>query len=330
MGQKKPDGSCPAAGPSSAANTTTTTTTAESSTADTDEHIPSYHEATAASSGAIPTVDSPFTFPTSNTPSLPPYEAIAASSSSSSQKPIAIPQVAPGPSAPFLAAYPPALLAHGITHQTWHAFLDTISAFLTAKVSDRAIAHAGDMAKSLGEPPKQYGRNLALHAKTVGKKIVRDAKRLDVFGLASGVIGGAISIPMHAVFGAVHTVFSIPATALTAVSQTPRTPLQSAATYAAVASRKWLNERGLHAVLLDTRQLADMVHLPASQFLDDAAAAVCGNKHGGNAVSTMDALERHIQRVKVSEKAKDHVVVLSAQSLWLVLVPVVAGVDESK
>ncbi|KAG5978710.1 hypothetical protein E4U55_006039 [Claviceps digitariae] len=337
MDQKHADGSYSTAGPSSGGNVTGLTPTTTTTTSSAAEHIPSYHEATAASSGAMPTVDSPFTFPTdSKPPPVPLYEASApanrssssSSSSSASQKPIAIPQVAPDPAAPFLSAYPPALLAHGITQQAWHSFLDTLSAFLTAKVSDRAVAHAGDLAKSLGEPPKQYGKNLASHAKAVGKQIARDAKRLNIAGLAAGVIGGAISLPLRAVFGAVHTVFAIPATALAAVSQTPKTPLQRAATYAAVASTKWLNERGLHAVLLDTTQLADMVHMAPPRFLDVAAAAAGGGEkeaRGGSAARIMSALEGQVQRVKVLGGNEDEVVVLSAQSLWLVLVPVVVS-----
>lgn len=293
------------------------------------EQIPSYQEATSSSSGDMPTIDSPFTFPTDNPP--PSYEANAqaapgfSSSSSYRTKPIAIPQVAPDPASPFLSAFPHDLLSHGITQQAWNAFVDTTSAFLTAKVSDRAIAHAGDMAKSLGAPPKQYGRNIAAHAKTVGKQIARDAKRFNILGVASSVVGGAVSIPVQAALGAVHTVFAIPGTAVAAVSQTPRTPLERAATYAAVASKKWLNQRGLHAVLLDTRQLAGMVCVPAEQFLGMAAE---GAGKTGSVAGMMSALCGYLQPLQVLGK---EVVVLSTQTLWLVVVPVgAADVDDSK
>ncbi|KAG6085616.1 hypothetical protein E4U15_001202 [Claviceps sp. LM218 group G6] len=293
------------------------------------EQIPSYQEATSSSSGGMPTIDSPFTFPTDSPP--PSYEANAQAapgfslSSSYGTKPIAIPQVAPDPASPFLSAYPHDLLSHGITQQAWNAFVDTTSAFLTAKVSDRAIAHAGDMAKSLGAPPKQYGRNIAAHAKTVGKQIARDAKRFNILGVASSVVGGAVSIPVQAALGAVHTVLAIPGTAVAAVSQTPRTPLERAATYAAVASKKWLNQRGLHTVLLDTRQLAGMVRVPVEQFLGVAAE---GAGKTGSAAGMMSALCGYLQPLQVLGK---EVVVLSTQTLWLVVVPVaVADVDDSK
>ncbi|KAG6004507.1 hypothetical protein E4U43_000721 [Claviceps pusilla] len=298
------------------------------------------------SSGVMPTVDSPSTCPTNNPSALPRYEVTVAavlgasssssSSSSSPPNPIAIPQVAPDPAAPFLSAYPPGLLAHGITPETWHSFLDTISAFLTANASDRAVAHAGDLAKSLGGPPKNYGKSLASHARTLGKQLARDARRRNFVGLAYRAVAGALSIPAHIFVGAVHTVLAIPVAAMVAVSQTPKTPLQRAVTYAAAESKKWLNERGLRAVLLDTTQLADKVGVLAHRFLDDASLDgrdVGGEeKRGGDgkAVDTMRALEKHLQKVMVSEKAKDEVVVLGAQSLWLVVLPgVAADVDES-
>ncbi|KAG5913118.1 hypothetical protein E4U42_001447, partial [Claviceps africana] len=156
MDRKQADGGFPAAGPA------TRSTNTRCSAA---EHIPSHDEPAGASRGGMPTLDSPFTFPTSDLPPLPPYSVDAKaeaeagpgpgpSSSSSSEKPMAIPQLAPDSASPFLPAYPPGLLAHGITQQAWRSFLDTLSAFLTAKVSDRAVAHAGDLAKSLGEPPR--------------------------------------------------------------------------------------------------------------------------------------------------------------------------------
>jgi hypothetical protein len=238
-------------------------------------------------------------------------------------KPIAIPQIAPDSAAPFVVAYPPSLLAYGITEQAWQSFLDTVSAFLTAKVSDRAIAHAGDMAKSLGGPPRNYAKNLVNHTKSVGKQIAKDAKRFNVFGVTASFIGGAISIPMHLAFGAVHTIVEIPGTALSAIVRTPRTPLQRAATYSAVANKDWLNARGLHAVLLDTKQLAEMVHMPTRQLLDIAAV---GGKDG-NAAAALAALDGHIEKLKIVD---DDVLVLSEESLWFVLVPVVKDDENTK
>ncbi|QPG93552.1 hypothetical protein C2857_000700 [Epichloe festucae Fl1] len=276
------------------------------------EQVPvsSYDYEATGSSGAIPTVDSPFNFPAGR---LPPPSPRARQQQQQQQQ----------QQHPSYPPNPPSLLAHGITEQAWRSFLDTVSAFLTAKVSDRVIAHAADVAKSLGEPHVNYGKSLANHAKTVGRQIARDARRLNLWRVAANVIGGAVSIPVHAALGAVHAISAIPSTALAAVSKTPKTPLQRAATYSAVASKDWLNARGLHAVLLDTRQLAEVVRVPPDTLLDIAAE---GGRTGG-AAGTMGALEGHLEKLSVSE---DKAVVLSAQSLWLVLVPLVAEIDGSK
>ncbi|CAI4214335.1 unnamed protein product [Parascedosporium putredinis] len=82
---------------------------------------------------AGPTAEEPFNFPSDAPP--PAYTPQQGSSSSSSRaKPIAIPQNGSGAISPFILAYPPSLLAHGITSEGWYAFQRTISAFLTANV----------------------------------------------------------------------------------------------------------------------------------------------------------------------------------------------------
>ncbi|GAB0146177.1 hypothetical protein EsHS_00006586, partial [Epichloe bromicola] len=197
--------------------------------------VPSYDEATAGSgsSGAIPTVDSPFNFP-------PSYEAKAESPSGdpsgdpcTQKKPIAIPQVAPGPAAaaPFISAYPPLPCSPAASpSRRWCSFLETTRLCLPHSQGIRS-----------GHCPR--GRRTR--------------------------------------------------------------PLRG---------RDWLNARRLHAVLLDTGQLADMVRVPADALLDIAAG-------------TMGALQGHLEKLSVSE---EKAVVLGAQSLWLVLVPVVAEIDGSK
>ena len=117
-----------------------------------------------------PTTESPFTFPI-NAP-LPPYSA-----SSSNRRPIAVPQAAPIPASPLLSAYPPALLHYGIPKKTWLSFLETISAFLTAKVSRRALNHAADMAKQVGDGPNRLFKNLVSHTKDVGSCFRRYRRR---------------------------------------------------------------------------------------------------------------------------------------------------------
>ncbi|KZZ88762.1 hypothetical protein AAL_07963 [Moelleriella libera RCEF 2490] len=272
--------------------------------------IPSYDEAT-REAGPIPTVDSPFNFPVTDEP-LPAYEA-EIGSSSSAPRPVAIPQLAPDATAPFLLAYPPSLLANGITELTWRSFLETMSAFLTAKVSERAIAHAGDVARSMSEAPRNYGRRLADHTRLAGKQIAREAQRFNIIGVVAGAVDAVVSIPLHATFGALHTIMEIPASAVAASSKMPKTPLERAATYATVASKDWLNTRGLQAVLLDSEQLAQTVSVTPDRLLEMASSG-----KSGNAVVTMSSLESLIKPLKVSE---DEVVMIKKSTLWLVLIP---------
>lgn len=287
------------------------------------EQAPSYEDAVRTPSNHVPTVDSPFNFPAqAETQSeLPPYEAppLAEASSSSSQqhqsqKPIAIPQTYPNASSGFVTAYPPSLLSHGITEDTWRSFLDTISAFLTAKVSDRAVSHAGDMAKELGSGTMSFGKDLFSHAKSVGKTIVEDAKRGNILGVTVNIIAGAVSIPVHTALGATGAVVSLPGSALSAVTKRPRTPLERAATYAAVANKDWLHARGLHAALYDTTGLAKMMNMPVLSFIEVAG----GGAKNGSATAQLAALEGHLERLNVDEGVQ---LTMTQTSLWLVLAP---------
>ncbi|KAK7704723.1 hypothetical protein SLS64_008488 [Diaporthe eres] len=104
-----------------------------------------------------PTPENPFNFPPGE--DLPSY-----TETSPSSKPVAIPQSRPDAAAAFIPAYAPALLARGVTPETWHAFVTTASAFLTATVSAKALAHAGDVARHLGSTPASFGKNVARNA----------------------------------------------------------------------------------------------------------------------------------------------------------------------
>ena len=169
-----------------------------------DAGLPTYEDSTQFSSGGTglsnaesstgststplgPTVSSPFNFPTQD---LPPDYTPAPSS----YRTIAIPQNSPGPASPFLAAYPPSLLSHGITPEAWYSFVDTISAFLSARVSKRAISNAVDVATSIGKMPQKFGQDTVNHVKSVGKNIGKNAKRGNVIGVVGGVVGGTIGL----------------------------------------------------------------------------------------------------------------------------------------
>jgi hypothetical protein len=131
-----------------------------------DEPLPSYNEASTSSSQHLPppseksaarsqsshdpelhsvpqgpTIADPFAFPPHELPSYPDVNAI--------QRPLAIPQMAPSAAAPFLLAYPIALLSFGIPEESWRSFVETLSAFLSAKVSQQAVHHAADIASKM-------------------------------------------------------------------------------------------------------------------------------------------------------------------------------------
>ncbi|KAL3956755.1 hypothetical protein ACCO45_009601 [Purpureocillium lilacinum] len=253
----------------------------------------------APSGNGVPTVANPFSFPSNaELPPPPPYRS---------------PQAVPDPASPFVAAYAPILLSHGVTEGTWRSFLETMSAFLTAKVSDRAISHAGDMAKHMSEAPKSFGKGVATHVRSVGKDIAGNAKRGNIIGAAFGAIGGLISIPVATALSAAGTAISLPGSAIGAITKRPQTPFERATAYAMVANKKWLHARGLQAQLVETTGLAQYLNVSLDALLGMARAA-----KRDDAESQLKALEGHIAALDVRA---DAALSLAPNTLWLVLVP---------
>ncbi|PKS08408.1 hypothetical protein jhhlp_005352 [Lomentospora prolificans] len=251
-----------------------------------------------------PTVDSPFRFPSGTPP--PAYQE-----ASSGHKPIAIPQSVGGAASPFIVAYPPSLLRHGITSETWCSFLNTVSAFLTANVSERALAHAADAAKQFADGPKEVAKDVISHAKGVGKGIGRNAKRGNIVGAASGVITGAVSVPISAALGIVRATLGLPGSTLSAVAKRPQTPRERAAAYLAVANRDWLKPRGLAARIMDSEELGRAVSASVAVLLE------CANAAGdASAAKQLESLQRYTATLEV---VKNTDLKLGAQTLWLVL-----------
>ncbi|KAL6700037.1 hypothetical protein J3F84DRAFT_362485 [Trichoderma pleuroticola] len=274
----------------------------------------------AGTSALAPTVTSPFNFPTDGkgkdgavTAPPPVYKVGSSSSSSSAARTIAFPQIKPDPDSPFLVAYAPVLLSYGITEETWRSFMMTISAFLTATISDRALSHATDVAAHMGQSPKNLGRNVAAHAKSIGRNVSDNAKRGNIIGAAMGLIGGTISLPISTALGVVGTTLSLPGQAIGAVTKRPRTPQERAATYAAVANEEWLHMRGLHAHLFDSAGLAHHLGMPLDTLL-----SLAWETKESDAARQMRALEPHIAGLDVDEGAS---LQLKTQTLWLVLMP---------
>ncbi|KAF4122605.1 hypothetical protein GMORB2_6912 [Geosmithia morbida] len=259
--------------------------------------------------GAAPSVSSPFNFPSES--DLPSYTATSPGGGVSSQRPVAIPQVRPAPDSPSVPAFPPSILGHGIPEGTLLSFLETVSAFLAAKVGDRAISHAGDMARRFIEHPKNVGKHVVSHAKNWGKNIGPDAKK----GNVVGIIGGVVSIPIVSVPGVVRAVVGLPGSAVNAIVEKPQTPAQRAAAYAAVANREWLHSRGLRAQLFDSNELAQWLDITVSDLMSSARAY--GDR--SSAARQLTGLAERIAPLEV--QSGDATLELASEAIWLVLLP---------
>ncbi|KAI0914676.1 hypothetical protein F4823DRAFT_633887 [Ustulina deusta] len=261
-----------------------------------DEPPPSYSEASQASiqaastapdskrpyrdvAEARPTVDSPFNFPPASAPgpsysSLPEVVSPSGSSSSASLPVfLAIPQIAAKPTSPFLSAYNRAvLLRRGVTQETFASFLTTLSAFLTASVSERALTHAGDVGRSLGDIPRRLTRDTVAHVKEVGRRAGEHARRGNFVAAGVGALVGSVTIPVAA---AVHVVAQLPAAVGGGLARRPLSPRERADAYLAVAQRDWFGGRGLTASLRNTAELLRLLHArrrgPGSSSGDEAA-----------------------------------------------------------
>src|SRR5690606_30000920 len=157
------------------------------------------------------------------------------------------------------------LLRHGIVEQTFLSFLETLSAFLAAKVSGRTAAHAADVAASVGEGPKSHAKHVYGHTKDVLRDIGRNAKKGNVFGAVGGIIGGAVGVPVSAALGPVGAGVPLPGRTLGAVSKKPLTQRQRAEAYVAVANKDWFWKRGLEAALGDSGDVAGLLGVGVAQ-----------------------------------------------------------------
>ncbi|KAH6889265.1 hypothetical protein B0T10DRAFT_487628 [Thelonectria olida] len=266
-------------------------------------------EGTNTGKSARPTADAPFNFP-SDTP-LPSY---LEASGSSGQLPIAIPQIKPDPTAPLLVAYAPALLRYGIPKDTWLSLLDAVSAFLAAKVTDRALRHAANMGQHVSEGPKDYFKGVYSHAKHVGKDIGASTKRGNILGAAAGVIAGAVTIPVHAAVGAVGTVVGVPMSAVRAATKKPETPRERAEAYFGVVNKDWLNKRGLHAAMLDSQELSRLVGVSVVDKME------LRDGKDESVEAKLGALGGHTATLEVESSAST--LAVGAKTLWVVLTQV--------
>nr|POE56564.1 hypothetical protein CFP56_33536 [Quercus suber] len=190
-----------------------------------------------------PDVDHPFAFPTQE---LPAYTA-----TKHIDRPLAVPQTHPSPTASFLAAYPPILLSYGIPASTWHDFLATLSSFLNAHAGQNAVFHATKIAQDYGDMHVTLGKDIVAHTESHLRHIGASVKR----GNPLAVVSSAVSWPIGLASQIIGTVLQVPA----ALTQKPQSPRERAEVYVTTANKKWFHARALHAVLVSTPELAEFV-----------------------------------------------------------------------
>lgn len=270
---------------------------------------------------AGPTADAPFQFPTDTPlPSYSPPSASASEAGPSTARPklIAIPQAQPTANSPFLPAYAPSLLRHGIVQQTFLSFVETVSAFLAAKVSDRAVAHAADVASRIGDGPKSHFKHVYGQGRDVFKGIGKDAKRGDIGGVVGGVIAGAVTLPITAALGTAGAVLSLPRSTVSAVAQKPQTGRQRAEAYIAVANKDWFHKRGIEAALVDSRDMAELLGVGVPALAEGSTGKKAETAEGllggfGGRAETLEISEA-VETAKVLDALQ-----VGPATLWLVL-----------
>ncbi|KAI2603957.1 uncharacterized protein GGS25DRAFT_534497 [Hypoxylon fragiforme] len=299
-----------------------------------DEALPAYEELAGPSSSsshavspaAGPTVASPFNFPSDS--NLPSYETTQAEQQQQQQQQqllqrresqprvIAIPQITPHETSPLLNAYSPTLLQYGVPEDSWLAFLRTLSGFLAATVSQKAVSHAADMAQHVGGVPKRFGKETLAHAKDVGHAIRGSARRGNFLAAAAHTLTATVTLPVGTALRAVGAAVSLPFAALGAAARDPKTPRERAVAYAAAANVKWFHRRGLEAHLVDTTELCQVLGLSVDVLLSAAEAA-----KGLGAAGQLAALGGHIAELEVKARgpAATTALELGAATYWLVV-----------
>ncbi|KAI8623881.1 hypothetical protein F5Y19DRAFT_345343 [Xylariaceae sp. FL1651] len=330
--------------PAYTAESSHTTTASASASASTSAQGPSIPEKQQRSYSDLPEVATSSDLPEVVTPSdtdkiFSPSTSFSPSPSSASPILLAIPQVSSQPTSPFLPAYnTPILLRHGIPSATFSSFLATLSAFLSASVSERALAHAADVGRSLNDIPKRLGRDTAAHVKSVGRAVGDSAKKGNLVAAGVGVIAGAITVPVGAAVRVVDAALrQLPAAAAGGLARKPLSPRERADAYVAVAQRDWFAARRLTARLLDTRELLRIaaaggrdagmgVGVGMGSANDDAAAKrlvdLVHRTWGQGPEAQLQTLQREfgLAPLEITDpRAADKPLDIGAKTLWLVL-----------
>jgi hypothetical protein len=145
--------------------------------------------------------------------------------------------------------------------------------------------------------PKRLGKDVVNHVKETTREIGYQAKRGNVLGVVGGVVGGTIALTVGSAAKLVGSAVSLPGTAIEA-SVNLKTPRERAEAYAAAANKDWFHKRGLHAHLMNTAELANLVGVTLQQQLDAT------NSQPVSASEQMKALRDLIEGVELRRESE--------------------------
>lgn len=221
---------------------------------------------------------------------------------------IAVPQVYPNTSSSFVPAYPPALLSHGVTEQSWRFFLENTSNILAHKLPRRIILHGRDMAGTAATTTVDLVKGMCSNPfKGAGKYWAEEARAgraaSATFALAYEVL--CLPLPYISVWAIIPVVIG----AVTIITP-PLRRCERAAAYAAAINKKWLHCRGLQAQLMTSGEVAALTGISACEMY---SARQCNNW------SASEQIELAESRFEPLVLYKDCTLITSDKTLWLVI-----------
>jgi hypothetical protein len=261
-----------------------------------------------------PTIDAPFEFVEVEAPGFVISEC--SDDEPEQPRPIGIPQTEPQATSLFVDGYPQSLRKYGIGEETWASFVDTVSAFLEASVSENAVKHAVDMATRIGKRPAKLASNVFTRTRSIGQEIGQSAKQGHLFGVATGIIKGAVSIPLNLTMSTATAVLGLPISTAIALTRRPPTARERAAAYLAVANEQWLVPQKLFATIADTEELGQWLGVPISSL-------PIVEETDDNGIRTEEIQYSILQsHVETLESKKRTLRDIGIGTLWLVVAPV--------
>lgn len=261
-----------------------------------------------------PTIDAPFEFVEVEAPGFVISEC--SDDEPEQPRPIGIPQTEPSATSPFVVGYPQSLRNYGIREETWTSFVETVSAFLEATVPENAVNHAVDVATRIGKRPKKLASNVFTRTISIGQEIGQSAKQGHLFGVATGIIKGAVSIPLNLTMSTATAVLGLPISTAIALTRRPPTARERVAAYLAVANEQWLIPQKLFATIADTEELGQLLGVPISSLPIVEETDDNGTKTEEIQYSL---LESHVEALKSKKNTLRHI---GISTLWLVVTPV--------